>query len=166
MNIKRTLKTQDIVVLATVQHLSPSQIATLAHISRQAVWKILKEQGVKTGKGQGGATRVIFECDFCGKLCELTRAKWRSTVHHYCSTECYYASVENPHYFQSRQGQRIARAIVNQHFSLESSHVVHHKDGDTRNNNLDNLAVYSSHADHIKATHHRNSKIKPIWEKE
>jgi len=164
MKAKRLIKPQDVVSLYTIQHLSCAQIAPIAGICRQEVWKILKKQGVNTGKGEGGATRVQYNCDFCGKESQITRARWRNSEKHYCSTNCYFASLENPHYYQSRQGQRIARAIVNQYFRLEPEHIVHHKDGNTRHNDLINLAVYTSHSEHLKATHHHNGNIKPIWD--
>ena len=160
--IKGSLKPQDVVVFYTVQHLSCAQIAPIAGISRQQVWKILKEQGINTSKGEGGATRVKYECDFCGKPSEMFRARYRNNIKHYCSPECYFAAIENPGYHPWRQGQRLARAIVAQYFDLQPDHVIHHKDGDNRNNDRSNLTVYSSQADHMN--HHRNGKAKPIWD--
>jgi hypothetical protein len=162
MNIKRRLKPQDIVGLATIQHLPPSQIAPIAGISRQAVWKILRKQGVNTSKGPEGFTRVRYLCDFCGKPSEMTRARWRNTQKHYCSAACYYADLENPGYHPWRHGQRLARAIVSQYFHLEDGNVVHHKDGDSRNNDRSNLAVFQSQSDHIK--HHRGQAVNPVWD--
>ncbi len=162
MNVKRLLKPQDIVVLATVQHLSPAMIAPIAGISRQAVWKILRDQGVNTSKGTGGATRVKYECSFCGKPCETERQRFRDSINHYCSKECYYADIENQNYHPWKQGRRLARAIVSQHFHLKDGNVVHHKDGDNRNNDRSNLAVYRSQADHVSS--HRGGKARPIWD--
>jgi len=163
-HIKRTIKPQHIVSLALVQHLSPSQIAKLAGVCRQQIWKILKQAGVSTNKGSGGATRVQYNCDFCGKPTEVTRARWRKSIKHFCCEECYFSSLENLGYHPWRQGQRLARAIIAQYFPIQPEHIPHHKDGDCRNNNLINLCVYVSQADHIKATHHKNSTIKPIWD--
>lgn len=160
--IKRSLKPQDVVGLSIIQHLSPAQIAPMAGVSRQTVWKILKEQGINTSKGPGGATRVKYDCDFCGQPSEMTRARWRRNIKHYCSTECYFASLENPGYHPWKQGQRLARAIVSQYFPIPEKAVVHHKDGDNRNNDRSNLAVYASQDNHMN--HHRNGKSQPIWD--
>jgi hypothetical protein len=162
MNIKRRLKPQDIVALATIQHLAPSQIAPIAGISRQAVWKALKRQGVITGKGPGGLTRVQYLCDFCGNPSEMTRARWRNSSKHFCCEACYFASLENPGYHPWRQGQRLARAIVSQYFHINDGNVVHHKNGDNHNNDRSNLAVFRSQSDHIK--HHRGQSINPLWD--
>ncbi len=162
MNPKSTLKPQDVVVLYTIQHLSCSQIAKIAGLSRQAIWKVLRFSGTNTSRGPGGGTRVMIECEFCGTKKEWTRSRWRHTNHHYCSPECYYAAIENPGYHPWRQGQRLAKAIVSQYFTLQEGNVIHHKDGDSRNNDRSNLAVYQSQSAHMK--HHRGSNTKPIWD--
>lgn len=164
MSRKSTLKPQDVVSMYSVQHLAPSEIARLTSVTRQAVWKLLQKNGVITHKGVGGGTRVKVRCDYCGSEYETTRSRWRHSKEHFCGAECYYASRENPQYFQSRHGQRIARAIVSQHFNLQPDYVVHHKDGDNRNNDIANLSVYASNVDHIKATHHKNSVVCPLWD--
>lgn len=163
MNKKSLLKPQHIVDLATIQHLSPSQIAEIAGISRQQIWKTLRDNGVNTSKGPGGLTRVRYSCDFCGNLAEMNRARWRKSKEHFCSSDCYYASRENPGYHPWRQGQRLARAIVNQYIRLDPDNVVHHKDDDNHNNDRANLAVYASQSDHLKHHHNKGSVI-PIWD--
>ena len=160
--VKRSVKPQDIVVLYTVQHLSCSGISKLSGITRQEVWKILRSEGINTSKGKDGGTRVAVNCDFCGKEIQITRFKWRRSAKHFCSNACYFASIENPGYHPWRQGQRLARAIISQYFTLQEGNIVHHKDGDNRNNDRSNLAVYQSQANHMN--HHRGGKIKPIWE--
>ena len=161
-NRKKHIKTQDVVELYTIQHLSSCEIQKLIGMSRPAIMKRLKRAGVTIDQGEW----VNTICDFCGIKYKLVRSRWRKTKDHYCKAECYYASRENPGYHPWRQGQRLARAIVAQYFNF-SQHpnaVIHHKDGDDRNNNRDNLAVYTSNSDHIKATHHNNHNIKPLWD--
>ena len=157
---KSSLKPQDVVALYTIQHFTMEEIGKLAGVTRQSIRMVLIKKRISPQQGEW----VTFNCDFCGKESKKTRGYWRKRIHNYCSNECYYASIENPGYYQSRQGQRIARAIVNQYFRLEPEHIVHHKDGDTRHNDLINLAVYASHSDHLKATHHHNGNVKPIWD--
>lgn len=148
--------------LYTVQHLSCARISPVVGICRQEVWKILKDEGVNTRKGEGGATRIKYDCDFCGNESQTFRAKWRNSAKHYCSQECYFAALENLGYHPWRQGQRLARAIVSQYFKLQKGNTVHHKDGDNRNNDRSNLAVYKSQADHMK--YHRGGGVQPIWD--
>jgi hypothetical protein len=79
----------------------------------------------------------------------------------YASRECYFRYVCKRPYVSWRQGQRIARVLVSQHFELRPGNVVHHVDGDNRNNALGNLWVFECHADHM--SHHRGGLRKPIW---
>ncbi len=160
---KCALKPQDVVAMATIQHLSPAQISNLVGISRQRVWKILKKSGVNTSKGPGGITWVKCICPFCGKEFEIRRERWRNSEQHFCSKECYYASRENPGYHPWRQGQRLAKAIVSQYFHLEPENIVHHKDGNNRNNDRSNLLVFANHSDHMKF-HHGKNHVEPIWD--
>jgi hypothetical protein len=154
------VKTQDVVLMYTVRHLTTEEIGRIVGMTRQSVCKRLKVSGITAGMG----TWVETECYYCGNAIKVRRKQWRVRNHVYCGNECYYASLENPNYHQSRQGQRIARAIVNQHFRLDHEMIVHHKDGDTRHNDLSNLSVYTNQSDHLKATHHHNLSIKPIWD--
>jgi len=160
VNKKRHIKTQDIVVMYTIQHLSSCEIQRLLGMSRTSIMKRLRNAGATTDQGEW----VNVICDFCGTQYRLVRSRWRKTEKHYCKAECYYAAIENPGYHPWRQGQRLARAVISQYFSIQPEHIPHHKDGDCRNNNLNNLMVYASQSDHIKATHHNNKNIKPLWD--
>lgn len=163
MTHKLRITTPDVVAMATIQHLAPSEIAPIAGISRQRVWRILKDAGVNTGKGAGGATRVTCECSYCGRLHEITRKRWRMSITHYCSTDCYYASRSNPNYYQWRHGTRLARIIISQWYPIQTEHVPHHIDGDDRNNDRANLMLFASQSDHIKY-HHSKNHVEPIWD--
>ena len=46
---------------------------------------------------------------------------------------------------------------------LHTGEVVHHKDGNDRNNDRSNLAVYASQSDHLKA-HHGKTPVTPVWD--
>lgn len=156
---QKNVKTQDIVVWYTENHLTLRQIAKLAGMSAPGVHKRLIRAGILREQG----TWVELVCDTCGKPFRCRRAVWRKSKEHFCSRNCVAISLENPRYFQWRQGQRIARAIVSQYFQIPQGAIVHHKDSDTRNNNLGNLAVFASHSDHLKH-HHGKSKVTPIWD--
>ncbi len=158
---RRDVKTQDIVVLYTIQRLSSVEISKLMGLSRPQVIRRLHGAGVDTSKAVAGWVNTI--CDYCGRTYKVHRGQWKRSERHYCSTDCYYTSLENPAYVQSRQGQRVSRVIVSQYFDLKPWHVVHHKDSNTRNFDRSNLEVYASQAEHM--AHERGSKrVKPLWD--
>lgn len=155
------LPPQDVVYHYTVNHLTYEEIGKLYGVTRQAVYKVIKKQGITTQQGE----HVDCECAYCGKSFTKTRKRWKSTMYHYCSENCYFASRENPAYLPWRQGLRLARAIVGQHFQLQPGHVVHHVDGNNHNNNLSNLWVFASNAEHT-AFHHGKRRVDPLWKGE
>ena len=107
-----------------------------------------------------GATTV--ECAFCGREFSRFRTRASKTMADYCNTECYHASRENPNYVPWRHGQRLARAIVAQHIRLTYDMVIHHVDGNNRNNDLSNLVVFASQSDHIKYHHGKPRKMRGV----
>jgi hypothetical protein len=147
-----------IIALYTKQHLTLRQIGVQVGMSAQGVQKRLQRNGITSDQGEW----VETVCDFCGSPLRVTRSRWRSTTKNHCNPACYYASLENPGYHPCRQGQRLARALVAQHFPLLPDHVVHHWDGNTRNNDRSNLAVFASQSDHM--AHHRGRSVAPIWD--
>jgi hypothetical protein len=111
-----------------------------------------------------------LECSICGKVFQRGRAYIRNTRHPVCSPECYYKRIENPDYNGNRQGQRVARKVVDdllmtEGWRLMPEWVVHHIDGDTTNNDPGNLMVFESHSDHMRW--HRGgfeeSGVVPVW---
>jgi len=158
MGRNRVTKTQDMVLFYTIQHWTMQQIGDHFGMSRAAVSKRLKKWGIRISEGEW----VNLECEFCGKAFQITRARWRNSIKHFCSQPCYMAALENPGYHPWRAGQRLARAIVSQYFTLQEENVTHHKDGDNRNNDRSNLAVYKSQSDHMK--YHRGGKALPVWD--
>ena len=153
------VKPQDVVSLYTVDHLTMQEIADRFNVTRAAISKRIRKAGITTHAG----TWVKAECSFCGSMFEKRRKTWRIRKHHFCRPACYFAYRENPGYKPWRQGQRLARALVSQYFAIPEGAIVHHKDTNQRNNNLDNLAVYLSQSDHLKH-HHGNSAHAPIWD--
>ena len=155
---KSRISTDKMVHLYTVEHLTMEEIGAIAGISRMAVSKRFKKTCTVSQDGEW----VKTSCDWCDVRIMKRRKQWRTTTKHFCSEACYWASLENPGYKPWRQGCRLARAIVNQYFKLEPGHVVHHKDGDNRNNNIDNLAVFANQGDHGKW--HRSGAYSPVWD--
>ncbi len=114
------------------------QIAAMVGISHAAVHHRLKAAGITREQG----TWIASTCSYCGVAFKRRRSQARHTKGSFCCAEHYYASRESD-YVPWRHGQRLARAIVSQHFDLQPLHVVHHVDKDNRNNDLSNLEVYS-----------------------
>jgi predicted transcriptional regulator len=153
------VKTQDVVVMYTEKHLTMAEIGRLVGITRQGVLKHLRKAGIEHEQG----TFVEVGCDLCGAQFRKRRGAWKRSREHFCSRACLHASLENPGYKPWRQGQRLAVAIVSQYHKLEQGEIVHHKDGDNRNNDRSNLAVYANHSDHLKA-HHGKTPVVPVWD--
>lgn len=155
--MRKLVKTQDLVVLYIEKHLTLREIGQLKGMSATAVMKRLRSAGITREQGE----RVERHCAYCG----ITVSQPRSQSHNvraYCSNEHYYAARSNPQYVQWRQGGRLARAIVSQHYRLSPIEVVHHKDGNQRHNDLANLEVYATQADHLAMHHGR--QVVPVWD--
>jgi endogenous inhibitor of DNA gyrase (YacG/DUF329 family) len=127
-------------------------------MTHAGVWKRLKAAGIEREAG----TWVKVNCSFCGNPTRKHRASWRKTEKPYCNRACYHADLENLGYKPWRHGQRLARALVSQHFTIPEGAIVHHRDGDNRNNDKANLVVLASQGDHLKQ--HRSSKaVEILW---
>lgn len=126
---------------------------------RQSIYKLLKKAGIDIKK-----QRYPVSCYTCGKEIMRNRKRIREQKRHFCSRECYLVWLETigEGYKPWRQGQRIARHLVNQVFPLDDKMVVHHKDKDSWNNQIHNLKVFKNQGDHVR--YHRGFEVKPIWE--
>jgi|SRR5579863_7194614 len=127
-------------------------------ISRVALWKNWKRLGFSRDQ-----LRVSVKCSWCSKLLVRNPEKARRIVRHYCSKNCYIQMVhyEGEGFTQWRQGQRIARKVVSKHFDLQPGNVVHHVDKNNRHNEIQNLWVFASNAEHMRF--HRGGEAQPIW---
>jgi len=138
------------------------EIASWFHVSRQAVYKILRKHGIDTSK-----RKLKVECFACGKVFKLPKCQIRASKHHFCCDDCYYAWLKagncDGEYKQSRQGQRSGRRIVSEYFKLQPENIVHHKNRNCFDNSVTNLMVFKDQGDHVK--YHRDcGDIKPIWD--
>ena len=109
------------------------------------------------------AELVPLACSHCDTPMGQRRVSWGLDSRVFCGQRCYYAYRRNPKFIQSRHGTRKARALVAKVFALRPEHVVDHRDGDERNNNIGNLRVYASQSDHMKM-HHGKSCVDPLWD--
>jgi len=135
------------------------RLADEFNVTRQAIYKIFKQEGVDTSK-----RKIMISCDACGDSFPRHRCLIRNQRHHFCSTKCYtaYLNAGKSPSISNRQGQRVARKKVSLYHHFKEHEVVHHKDRNQLNNMLYNLEVYANQGDHIR--HHRGLKeIKPVW---
>lgn len=132
-------------------------ISELSGISRQAIWNKIK-------KYQDSNRRLILtlicpNCkrEFKRKQCYATKDK----KHNYCSVKCsnsmrtiYKGEDKDDNTVNRRNYGRIARKVYEANVrKLNKGEVIHHIDGNITNNDLDNLMVFPSNAEHIKYHH-------------
>ena len=135
-------------------------IASKMHVSAACILKSLRRSG--TPRRSAGRPRKPSTVEKACKRCGVTTL--RRT---YCSQTCYFAAIHNPKYFEWRHGTRLAReAVTAAGFVLQPGNIVHHVDGDNRNNLLKNLWVFRNHAEHMRF--HRRGVIEaersePLW---
>lgn len=153
------------IILAYRDKLVPIiQLANQFKKSRVAIYKILHQAGIDTSKAIAGHVNTI--CAQCGTPTRPTRKAFRSSIHHFCSRQCYYAWLRrkdqtNP-LITNRHAMKMARRAVSQYFDLHTGMVVHHEDRNEYNNALSNLRVFRSHGDHVQY-HRKSGTIIPLW---
>jgi endogenous inhibitor of DNA gyrase (YacG/DUF329 family) len=154
---RRPVTTEHLIYLRTEKRLSAHAIGLFFGMTRQGVLLRLKRAGIKPSSHE----KVTVNCSYCEKPLTRHRCKVRKNMRNFCSMNCYALGIANPRFVEWRQGTRIARAAVSKYFDLKPEYRVHHKDGNERNNSLENLAVFATQADHI--AYHRGRKVEPIW---
>ncbi len=152
----------DIINAYTVDLEPTISIAARYDVTRQAIWKILKAEGVKTS----GNGKVTVSCCACDKEMIRWRYHVRNRINLFCGDTCYFAYLAAGNgsgpYIQNRHGQRIARRKVSGLFDIQPGNVVHHEDRNTLNNMINNLRVFRNQGDHIR--YHRGADIDPVWD--
>jgi len=141
---------------------SMQMIADVMDVSRHGVKKYLNRHGIDTSN-KGGCD---VECNSCGVEFKKARYHVRQNIFNYCTPGCYYKSIENPAYVENRQRQRNARKTVRAcGYCLLWGEVVHHKDGNTTNNDPNNLMVFACHGDRMRWHRGDRDIVKPLWPK-
>jgi hypothetical protein len=105
----------------------------------------------------------IVHCARCNAEFQRLRSSISRSRYSYCDQACYFAHRANPNYIPWRHGQRIARRVLRDAgIDLPYLCVIHHHDGNNRNNALINLAVFASQSDHLK--YHHTGQPPPLWD--
>ena len=141
---------KDIIEAYTIDLWSMEEIAKVVHVSKHAIWKLLRKHGVDTSKH-----KITVSCAVCGAPIERTRKRVRKQLNHFCGTDCYSAFLDagKTSYANSGNSSRIARSVVSQWFELKEGNVVHHEDRNRFNNSRYNLRVFANQGDHIRYHH-------------
>lgn len=130
-------------------------------VTRQAIRKLLKRYGIDTSK-----RKLTCVCANCGEEIRRHRSRIRKTTRQFCDQLCYGTWLRNflgVNFVEDRNGGRIGRSKVSEHFDLQPEHIVHHEDRNQGNNELYNLRVFANQSDHMR--YHRNgySSVAFLW---
>lgn len=165
MKLRKCTMTQDQITTLYNSGTKAAIIAQIAGISRVAVYNIIKQSGVVTGR------RAVLDlkCKFCGETYSRPRSHGTDKKNAgYCSIQCFHADrslygkysargvdLYKPEYEQLRRScTRKAREIIQlTGINLTPNQVIHHKDGNYMNNDISNLQIFNSHSEHMKHHH-------------
>lgn len=137
---------------------SINYICDLTGMTRQAIWKMKKRNGIKTP-----ARSVEYTCDACGKVFAKAKSR-KDTNHHFCCSECYYSWLSaNSFYENDAHGSKVSRDKVKYYFNLQPEHRVHHINGNGLDTDIKNLMVFASQGDHIRY-HRQMPGVEPLWD--
>lgn len=140
-------------------------LANKYNMTRQGIHKMLRLNGIDTSKHH-----ILVTCSACGEEVLKPKSLIRNRVNTFCGMKCYTAYLQAGNgsgpYIKNRHGQRLARAKVSKYFDLQPGNIVHHKDRNTLNNMLDNLAVFKNQGDHIRFHRLGEDYVLPLWDGE
>lgn len=137
-------------------------LAEMWGLTRQAVYKILKQAGVDTTKG-----KIKISCSACGEEVLRPRSKIRDRKRIFCNQTCYsaYRSAAREVSTKRANWHRVSRRKIQVKFpGLKKAHVVHFIDGKVYNCMETNLMLFKNLGDH--ARWHRygeESGVEVLW---
>jgi hypothetical protein len=150
------ISNQQLIDLYKGQRLTLRQIGKKYKVSHQNIHQRLKRLGIARN-----SLRVQVNCNTCGKSKEITYARSKKQENHYCNMDCLAMSKEKGHHKIWRREQRVSRVEVGKYFKLSGDHVIDYLDGNNKNNDINNLVVYGSEGDRLKAK--QGHKIPLVW---
>ena len=154
---------RDEIIRAFTQDMEPViGLASTWGLTRQAVYKILKQADVDTSKG-----KLKVSCSACGEEVLRPKSKLRDRKNIFCNHTCHdaYRSAAREISTKRANWHRVARRKISVVFpGLKKSHVVHFIDGKVYNCLEHNLMVFKNLGDH--ARWHRfgmESGVEVLW---
>jgi predicted transcriptional regulator len=144
---------------------SATRIGKSYGVTRHAIYKYLHSNEIKLKDREVTRQRVNLTCKTCGIEYSMVKSrvgKWSNT---YCSSGCFRKSQGSLEYNRNRQGQIIARKVINSVYPVVGGdYVIHHVDGDPMNNRIENLMIFLNQIDH-RLWHDKGklSGIEPLW---
>ena len=149
---------KEIIDLYVKDLLACGDIAKKYGVSRTCIWKVLRRNNIDTRK-----RKFLARCHLCNRRIYRNRCQIKKSVHLFCSTKCYHKYLRRNEYNEWRYEQKIARKQIEKViFNIPPEAVVHHIDGDCRNNELSNLMLFKNQADRLRF-HREIPGVKPIW---
>ncbi len=133
-------------------HLIPvKKLADDYLVSRQAVYAILKSFGIDTRKGM-----IEVSCSFCGKSVLRHKCRLRKVDNVFCDNAC------KGRFKRKTRGTKEAVDALSDYVRLRDNHVIHYRDGNIHNNDLDNLIVFANQGDYI--FYNRGKSVAPVFD--
>ena len=143
-----------------------THIESMAGVSRQAVYGMLKVIGVMKDRREV----LTLRCLFCGEVFDRPRSHVKSEGSGYCCSSCYHAdrsmygeygeyggalsrSDDVPVVSDRQLGRIAVRVLSETGIVLEPGEVVHHRNGDRRDFGISNLKVFRNQSEHMKYHH-------------
>lgn len=155
--LRTTDKKRKYIISLLESNTAMNMIADLTGLTRQAIWKFRKREGINLKPKS-----TIHICETCQK--EVKKAISRkASAHNFCCEACYFAWLGAHSFYEwDGYGSRVAREKVKQYIELKPGYIVHHINGNGTDNRLDNLEVYETQGEHLRA--HRGIEARPIWQ--
>jgi len=136
---RKEVTDEKIIALFVDAHLSLRNVAKLVGLSHGAIRKRLIKRGIVPMEYEN----VVVECGFCGRELRRQRSKVRAQKDQYCNKECASAKMTKQH-GKTWAVNRLARAVVSQHYKLLPENVVAYKNKNAKDNSLQNLIVFNN----------------------
>ena len=154
----RTIRHEDVIKMERVG-MSDAQIAGYYGMSRMGFSKIRRSMSWERKYRGYRSDRGIKRVD-----AEEQRKRWNAYMRNYYhrnKDKCNHPTIRIGKEFMKESRYKAALLLDR---ALREEEVVHHIDGDVRNNGFDNLMVFANQGDHL--AFHRGEDVEPLYKPE